>query len=83
MNSKQWRINRVSSVMGAMIEGIDLNKPLSSADAQVLQDLVWEHQLLVMKNQNLSVAAHEALAHSFGSLREPLLEQRVPSSLLP
>lgn len=65
------RFERLTPNIGANVHGIDLNHPLSQAAANQLYDGLIEHLVLFFPGQDVTPAAHEALAASFGPLGPP------------
>lgn len=55
-------------VLGARIEGIDLARPLSDDDRDVILRAFGDHGVLCFPGQQLEPAAHKAFAARFGSL---------------
>jgi taurine dioxygenase len=54
--------------LGARIEGIDLQKPLSKADIRTLLLALGQHGVLCFPRQTLDVDAFAAFGHCFGGL---------------
>ncbi|MFT5173808.1 MAG: taurine dioxygenase [Gammaproteobacteria bacterium] len=66
----------LSPVMGAIVDDIDLSKPLDDASARALRELLAENSLLLFRNQhNLSPAAQVRFSALFGELEEHVLSQ--------
>lgn len=55
-------------ILGARIEGIDLSRPLSAADEDLILRAFGDHGVLCFPGQDLPPAAHKAFAARFGSL---------------
>ncbi len=58
----------LTPVIGALVSGIDLARPLGPGDAATLTDLLHRHLVLFFENQALSPALQRDLAASFGQL---------------
>jgi taurine dioxygenase len=69
------QITPITGVFGAELTGIDLNAPLTEADAQGLRDALAEHLVIVLRDQHLEVGPHRALAQVFG---EPAVNPYAP-----
>jgi len=61
-------IKRITAVIGAEVEGIDLNTELNEESAEEIYQHLLRHHVLVFRNQDLTPAAHVAFAESFGPL---------------
>ena len=61
------QVNRLTGTFGAQVSDIDLSE-LKDHDFIHLADTLWEHQVLVFKNQNLDVSDHIRLGNLFGEL---------------
>src|SRR5262245_25893397 len=55
-------------ILGATIDGVDLSRPLSDGDFQVILRALGEHGVLRFPAQKLEPAAQKAFARRFGSL---------------
>ena len=62
------QITPTKETLGARIEGIDLNTPLSDADFRVILRALGAHGVLCFPRQDLSVAAQVAFGARFGDL---------------
>ena len=49
----QWQITPNTNVMGATLTGIDLTQPMSMDEPSALKELLWDHQLLIIKHNAL------------------------------
>ncbi len=65
------KTQKITPAIGAVIEGVDLSKPLSGAMADGLYDALLEHQVIFLRGTDISPEAHMALATSFGELDAP------------
>ncbi|MBA2962606.1 MULTISPECIES: TauD/TfdA dioxygenase family protein [Ramlibacter] len=62
-------VHPLGDTLGAEIRGLDLNEPLTDADARALQAAWSEHLVLRFRDQdNLSLAAQIAFSRHFGKL---------------
>jgi taurine dioxygenase len=67
MNSSGLRIKPLTPVLGAEIDGIDLERQ-SDADLRALSEALIEHQVIFFRDQDISVEAQMALGAHFGQL---------------
>jgi taurine dioxygenase len=63
-----YQINPLSDVMGAEITGIDLRDPLSHEQLNELNELFYQHQLLVFRDQSLTPEQQIATCGQFGDI---------------
>jgi taurine dioxygenase len=61
------QINRLSEALGAEISGIDVAH-LGESDFDVVREAFHEHQVIVFRDQKLSVEDHIAFSRRFGDL---------------
>jgi taurine dioxygenase len=54
--------------LGAEVFGIDISEPLGQNMVSAIRGALWEHQVLVFRDQKLSIAQHKAFARNFGKL---------------
>ena len=62
---------KLTPVIGAELSGIDLADPLSEADLDALYMALTEHQVIFLRDQQMSPETHLALARSFGEPEPP------------
>jgi taurine dioxygenase len=79
------QINRLSDALGAEISGVDVSN-LDEAEFGAVRDAFHEHQVVVFRDQSLSVEDHIAFSRRFGDLeihisRDKLLKEH-PEILL-
>ena len=60
--------DRVTGRIGAEVTGVDLTKPLSPAQIEILSAGVVEHKVLFFRDQDISQDQHRAFARCFGPL---------------
>lgn len=65
------RFERLTPHIGANVQDIDLNRPLSPAAADQIYDGLIKHLVLFFPGQDVTPEAHEALASSLGPLEPP------------
>lgn len=69
-----WEIKPLSAALGAEVRGVNLSR-ISAAEAQVVESLLVENQVLFFPDQHLSVEEHVRFGRLFGELEgHPHLE---------
>lgn len=61
------RLNRVTTNCGAVVEDIDLRRPLAAATVRFLRRAVGEHGVLFFRNQDLDANSFWAFTAQFGT----------------
>jgi len=64
----QFQTRRLSPHIGAEVSGIDLTKPISDVQAQMLRDAQLEHLVLFFRDQPIDIEQLKALGRCFGEL---------------
>ena len=64
-------ITKLTPAIGAEIKGVDLSTPPNGDVCDRLYQLLMEHQVLFIRDQNMTPQAQVALARSFGELDQP------------
>ena len=54
--------------LGAEVFGADLSQPIGDNMVEAIRGALWEHQVLVFRDQKLTVEQHKAFARKFGKL---------------
>ncbi len=67
----QLDVIQLTPAIGAEISGIDLSAPLTDEISDTIYQLLLDHQVLFFRNQDITPAAHVALAKSLGETEEP------------
>jgi taurine dioxygenase len=62
------RITPIGAVMGALIEGIDLARPLAAGSAKQVRKALAGHRVIFFRNQTLTPEQHLAFARTFGAI---------------
>ena len=62
-------LTRLDAPIGAMVEGLDLTRPLPDEDFAALRSALFAHQALVVRGQKFSPADHVRFTRRFGPLR--------------
>ena len=60
------QLQRYQPLIGAVVSGIDLSRPIADGDRQRLAQALVEHGVLFFRQQTLTPAQHLALARVFG-----------------
>jgi taurine dioxygenase len=66
MRYETIRVRRLSPVIGARIEGVDLARPLGNQQFQDIHDALMAHLVLFFPDQRLTVEQHVAFSRRFG-----------------
>ena len=64
----QPTVRRINQHIGAEISNVDLSKPLSQADFQIIHDAWIQHEVLVFRDQDITVDQQIAFGQRFGEL---------------
>ena len=67
-NASQVRVKKIAPYLGAEISGVKLAETINDADFQVIHDAFIKHEVLVFRNQKLTVDEYMAFARRFGEL---------------
>ena len=59
-------IKQIAGALGAEISGIDLSAGLSTAQAKAVRQVLLDHQVIFLKNQNLTPQQFSSFAHTMG-----------------
>ena len=62
------REERMTGRIGAVVTGVDLSAPIGEDLAEALRDALARHQVLVLPDQHLDIAAQKRLTQAFGPL---------------
>lgn len=71
MASYNLRVDRVTPVIGAEIEGVDLSQALDQATLDAIYEALLEHLVIFFRDQQLSADSHVRFAKTFGELDQP------------
>lgn len=61
-------VTRITPVIGAIVDGLDLSRPLDKGAAGFIEEALIRHQVLFFPSQTLSVEQHRDFALHFGAL---------------
>ena len=68
-DTKGWpQVRQINGNIGAEIHAVDLGKRLTQAQFRVVHDALVRHQVLVFREQNMTLDAQIAFARRFGEL---------------
>ena len=71
----QISIQKISTAVGAVVEGVDLSDSVPSKVFEALQLAVGEHGVLVFRDQHLTPAQHVGFSRRFGSLETHVISE--------
>lgn len=61
-------VTRINGNIGAYISGVDLSEPLTDGQFQVIRDAFVKHEVIVFRNQNITLDQQMAFGRRFGDL---------------
>jgi len=62
------RVRPINGFIGAEIEGVDLRRPLSPAQFKIVHDAFVNYEVIVLRNQDITVDQQMAFGALFGEL---------------
>lgn len=65
------KIEPLTPAIGAELHGLDFSKELSTADHDAVYSALLEHQVIFIRDADISPAAHLSFAKAFGDLDAP------------
>jgi taurine dioxygenase len=68
MTNKNLSVRKLSPVIGAELEGVDLASPLRDEQIQAIRRELLDHLVIFFRDQNLTADQHKALGRRFGPL---------------
>ena len=68
IDGTEIKVTLTTTAIGAEIDGIDLRKPLTSALASALRELLARHSVLFFRAQHLDLAEQKQFTETFGAL---------------
>lgn len=68
-------IQKVSTAVGATVEGVDLSATISPETFEILKHAIAEHGVLVFRNQQLTPAQHVEFSRRFGALETHVISE--------
>jgi taurine dioxygenase len=68
MTDEVMSLRKLAPSIGADVEGIDLTRPLSDLQIELIREALLEHLVIFFRDQNLTPAEHKAFARHFGNL---------------
>ena len=71
-------VERTAGPFGAVVQGLDLRRPIEPATAERLRRAWLDHQVLVFPEQDLGLAELEAVATTFGPIGEDPYFRPIP-----
>jgi alpha-ketoglutarate-dependent taurine dioxygenase len=70
-------ITRIQPFIGAEIGGVDLTKPIDPDAAAILRQALLDHQVIVLRDQDVSREQHRAFASIFSNRSEDMFTYQV------
>ncbi len=61
-------VSRAGPLVGAIVGGIDLSRPLAADEFSMLRQALADHGVIFFRDQNLTEAQHIAFASHFGTI---------------
>lgn len=65
-----WHTERIAGAMGAELQGVNLARDLSPGLLDDLASELWQHQVLIIRGQELTPDQHLQMARHFGEVEE-------------
>lgn len=83
MDYEHLHVEPVAGALGAEVSGLDLSEPLDEIRAKELYHAWMQHQVLFLRDQDVTIDQHKAFARLFGELHvhpvlQPLADQGHP-----
>jgi taurine dioxygenase len=83
MNYEHITVQPVAGALGAEVGGVDLSEPVSDVVAKEIRSAWMDHQVLFLRDQDITIDQHKAFARQFGDLHihpvlHPLEDQGHP-----
>ena len=76
-------VEQLGAHLGAEIKGLDLTRPVADAEFEVIGDAFVEHQVLVFRDQDITVDQFVAFGRNFGELTvHPFRDRQAGSNKL-
>jgi taurine dioxygenase len=67
-DSMSLSVTRLTPAIGAQVEGVQLNQPMSEADYAAINEALLENHVLFFRNQTMTPTQHRDFASHFGKL---------------
>ncbi|MBL91868.1 MAG: hypothetical protein CMH56_08685 [Myxococcales bacterium] len=80
MRWDDWEIIKGDGALGTCVLGADLKSVNEEVAVTYIKELLFEHRMLVFRDQTLTPLAHEQFSMQFGPLRKPPGRQCVAST---
>lgn len=74
-------MKRLSDAGGVEIPDMDLSRPLSEAEKQLIREAFLEHHIVIFRDQDLSKEQQAAFTEQFGELEEHVVRQHDGSKM--
>ena len=66
--SNIFKVTPLNPKIGALIEGVNFNQPLTPEQKALIEAALLKHQVIFFRNQPMTAQQHAALARQFGQL---------------
>src|ERR671913_1172864 len=67
-NASRVRVRKIAPYLGAEISGVNLAEEIGESEFEVIESALVEHEVLVFRNQKLSVDQYMDFGRRFGTL---------------
>jgi taurine dioxygenase len=67
-SAAEIRVRPISGFIGAELEGVDLRRPLEPTQFKIVHDALVQHEVIVMRDQDITVDQQMAFGALFGEL---------------
>ena len=68
MSYQTIEVEPVTPRIGAMISGVDLSQPVSNQQYSEIHDALMAHQVIFLRDQDMSLDQHKDFGRHFGEL---------------
>ncbi len=68
MGYERINVRPIAGALGAEIEGVNMSEPMGNQVFQEVHDALMEHQVIFLRDQDVTPAEHVAFARQFGTL---------------
>lgn len=68
MSSESMRVQPMAGTLGAEVSGVDLSEPLDDETIDEIETALFEHLILVFREQEITPTQHLAVARRFGEI---------------
>jgi len=76
--SNIFKVTPLNPTIGALIEGVNFNQPLTPEQKALIEAALLKHQVIFFRNQPMTAQQHAALARQFGQLHIHPIYPNIP-----